>query len=168
MTQTDSKPWFRQFWPWFLIAIPFSSVVMGVVMINLAINGEDSLVRKDWYKDGMAINQRLDKRLKATELGIKAALTLDTESGDLFLDTSNLDVRTETELTLQLIHPTLEKNDRTVQLYLAPNDRFYTKLDFNPKGLYYLLLSSSSDAWEIESSVNFDNPLSQQELIPNS
>jgi len=92
MTRTDSKPWYRQFWPWFLIAIPFSSVVMGVVMINLAISGKDSLVREDWYKDGMAINQRLDKQLKAKELGIKAELTLDKSSGDLFLDTSNLDI----------------------------------------------------------------------------
>ena len=66
MTQIESKPWYRQFWPWFLIAIPSSSVVMGVVMINLAMSGNDSLVRKDWYKDGMAINQRMEKRLDVT------------------------------------------------------------------------------------------------------
>lgn len=168
MTQTDTKPWHRQFWPWFLIAIPFSSVVMGVVMINLAMSGNDSLVRKDWYKDGMAINQRMDKRLKAEELGIKIALTLDDQTGDLFLDTHNIDIRTETELTLQLIHPTLEKNDRTLQLYLAPNDRYYAKLDFEPKGMYYLLLTTPSQTWEIESSVNFNNAIKQQELVPNS
>ncbi len=168
MTQIESKPWYRQFWPWFLIAIPSSSVVMGVVMINLAMSGNDSLVRKDWYKDGMAINQRMEKRLKAKQMGIKAALTLDQQTGDLFVDADNIDVRTETELTLQLIHPTLEKNDRTLQLYLAPNDRYYAKLDFEPKGMYYLLLTTASETWEIESSVNFSNPLKRQELVPSS
>ncbi|HAU16217.1 MAG: hypothetical protein CMK83_09250 [Pseudomonadales bacterium] len=168
MTQTDSKPWHRQFWPWFLIAIPASSVVMGVVMINLAISGRDSLVREDWYKDGMAINQRLDKQLKARELGIKAQLTLDKHSGDLFLDTENLDISQENELSLQLIHPTLEAKDRTLKLYLAPNNRFYSKLDFTPEGLYYIVLTTPSRLWEIESSINFNNEVSGQALTPNS
>lgn len=168
MTRTDSKPWYRQFWPWFLIAIPFSSVVMGVVMINLAISGKDSLVREDWYKDGMAINQRLDKQLKAKELGIKAELTLDKSSGDLFLDTSNLDIGRDNELSLHLIHPTLEHKDRSLRLYLAPDNRFYAKLDFQPKGVYYILLTTPSQQWEIESSINFDNKVSAQELAPSS
>ncbi len=168
MQQTDSKPWFRQFWPWFLIAIPLSSVVMGIVMIKLAMGGKDSLVRQEWYKDGLAINQRVDKQLKAQELGIQASLTLDKVSGDLFLDTSNLDTHQENQLALSLIHPTLENKDRTLQLYLAPDNRFYTKLDFQPRGFYYLLITPASDQWEIESSVNFDNEISGQELTPSS
>lgn len=168
MTQTDSKPWYRQFWPWFLIAIPFSSMVMGVVMLNLAMSGKDSLVRKEWYKDGMAINQRLDKQKKAEEMGIKASITLNSENGDLFVDTRNIDIRGESELTLQLIHPTLEANDRTLQLYLAPNDRFYSKLDFAPKGMYYVLLTGPSQTWEIESRVNFSDTVNAQDLTPDS
>lgn len=168
MTQTDSKPWFRQFWPWFLIAIPSSSVVMGVIMINLAMNGKDSLVRQDWYKDGMAINQRMDKQMKAQQLGIQASLTLDKTSGDLYLATQNLDLRQDNQLALSLIHPTLEGKDRQLQLYLAPDNRFYTKLDFRPQGFYYLLITPSSGEWEIESSINFDNEISGKYLTPNS
>lgn len=168
MNNTDTKPWYRQFWPWFLIAIPFSSVVMGVIMINLAMSGKDSLVRQDWYKDGMAINQRMDKQNKAQELGIQATLTLDKESGDLFLETHNLDLRKDNQLALNLIHPTLEGKDRALTLYLAPDNRFYAKLDFQPQGYYYLLLTPTSGEWEIESSVNFDNDISGKDLTPNS
>lgn len=168
MTQTDSKPWYRQFWPWFLIAIPGSSVVMGVIMINLAMSGKDSLVRQDWYKDGMAINQRMDKQNRARELGIQANLTLDKHSGDLFLETRNLDIQLDNQLALNLIHPTLEGKDRKLQLYLTPDNRFYAKLDFQPQGFYYLLLSPPSGEWEIESSVNFDNDISGKALTPNS
>ncbi|MDY6918801.1 MAG: FixH family protein [Pseudomonadota bacterium] len=168
MTHTDSKPWFRQFWPWFLIAIPLSSVIMGVVMINLAVGGKDSLVRKDWYKDGLAINQRLDKQQKARDLGIQASLTLDSDSRELFVDTRNLDTRQASELTLHFFHPTLEQKDHVVQLYKAPGDRFYTRLDFQPQGLYYLLLTAPGQDWEIESRINFSNPIRQQALTPHS
>ena len=168
MTRTDSKPWYQQFWPWFIIAIPASSVVMGVIMINLAMNGKDSLVRKDWYKDGMAINERQDKQLKAKELGIQARLTVDRTPGDLFIDTQTLNIQQNNTLTLELVHPTLEANDRAFTLHLAPNSRFYAKLDFEPQGLYYLLLTNPTQQWEIESRVNFDNELQSQDLTPNS
>lgn len=168
MTQTVSKPWYRQFWPWFLIAIPLSSVIMGVVMITLAVNGKDSLVRDDWYKDGMAINQRLDKRNLARQLGIKASITLNNSSGDLYLAAENIDPVKEPQLTLQLIHPTLQHRDRTLALYPSPDDKYYSKLDFKPEGLYYLILTTPSGEWEIESSINFSNVINGTELIPNS
>lgn len=34
---------------------------MGIIMIILVLDGEDSLVCEDWYKDGMVINKCLDK-----------------------------------------------------------------------------------------------------------
>ena len=34
---TDTKPWYKQFWPWFLIALPGSVVVASMFTINLAV-----------------------------------------------------------------------------------------------------------------------------------
>ena len=33
----DDAPWYRQFWPWFLIAIPAAAVVAGIVTIIIAV-----------------------------------------------------------------------------------------------------------------------------------
>ena len=49
---TDSEPgqnlpWFRQFWPWFIIALPTSAVIASFVSLWLAISNPDYLVVTD-------------------------------------------------------------------------------------------------------------------------
>ena len=54
----DSQPWYRQFWPWFLIALPATVVVAGLTTWWIAAHKADSLVVDDYYKEGLAINRR--------------------------------------------------------------------------------------------------------------
>jgi hypothetical protein len=42
--RTDSKPWYRQFWPWFLIALPASSVAFGFATLFIAVRHADTVV----------------------------------------------------------------------------------------------------------------------------
>lgn len=49
---TDSEPgqnlpWFRQFWPWFIIALPTSAVIASFVSLWLAVSNPDYLVVTD-------------------------------------------------------------------------------------------------------------------------
>ena len=37
-------PWYRQFWPWFIIALPAAAVIAGFVTLWLAISRPDYLV----------------------------------------------------------------------------------------------------------------------------
>lgn len=52
-------PWYKQFWPWFIIALPASAVVAGFYTLWLAINTPDYLVVDDEEY------QRLNSSLKA-------------------------------------------------------------------------------------------------------
>ncbi len=156
---TQALPWYKQFWPWFLVAIPFSSVIMGVVMIWLAVSGKDSLVKEDWYKDGMAINQELDKQNKAQQLGIHAFLTVDKNRNALFVELNNIDIRKVPELLIEFSHPTLEDKDFTLNLYLTPEQKYYSVLPRPVEGFYYATLAASGFDWEILSGVNFSNQL---------
>lgn len=162
--RTDSKPWYKQFWPWFIIAIPASSVAAGMVMLHLAIDGADTLVRDDWYKDGMAINQRLDKQNRAREAGLKAFFSFDQEENIVKLRIDNLDAQQVPSLSLDLVHPTLAQRDIKVQLYRAPDNTYFAKLPRTPAGLYYAQIRSVEDAWEIDARINFGNVLSDAEL----
>lgn len=162
--KTDKLPWYKQFWPWFLIAIPATSVVTGIVLITLAVNGRDTLVRDDWYKDGMAINQRLEKRDKAKNAGIKAYFSFNTDDNIVTLRLDNLNPAQDSGLQLELIHPTLEQRDIHAPLFKTPDNRYFAKLTAAPSGFYYALLSSSQGQWEIEGQINFANTLNEFEL----
>ena len=52
-------PWYRQFWPWFIIALPTAAVVAGFFTLWLAISNPDYLVvDEEEYR-------RLNSNLKA-------------------------------------------------------------------------------------------------------
>ena len=44
MNQSASLPWYKQFWPWFLIALPASAVIASLYTVSLAVRTTDSLV----------------------------------------------------------------------------------------------------------------------------
>ena len=46
-SSAQDKPWYRQFWPWFIIALPASAVVAGLLTLWIAISNPDYLVIDD-------------------------------------------------------------------------------------------------------------------------
>tara|TARA_R110001592_G_scaffold59200_1_gene179570 strand:+ start:14934 stop:15134 length:201 start_codon:yes stop_codon:yes gene_type:complete len=47
---TDSKPWFKQFWPWFLISLPGAVVIASIFTIGLAIENAPVITQKNLGK----------------------------------------------------------------------------------------------------------------------
>jgi hypothetical protein len=41
------RPWYRQFWPWFLIAIPAWGVASSIITTSVALYGADEVVSRD-------------------------------------------------------------------------------------------------------------------------
>ena len=52
MDMRDTKPWYRQLWPWLLIIPPAAAVIGGGFTLYLAITRPDTLVRQDCVRDG--------------------------------------------------------------------------------------------------------------------
>ncbi len=76
---TQTLPWYRYGWPWFLISIPMVSVCLGSVMLYLAFNANNSLVVDDYYKEGKAYNLRIERDRLASLLGLEAVITQSSE-----------------------------------------------------------------------------------------
>jgi hypothetical protein len=65
------KPWYKQGYPWMLIAIPASAIVAGIATLIIAIVSYDGLVVDDYYRRGLEINRRLEREQRAVEMGIE-------------------------------------------------------------------------------------------------
>ena len=44
---THTRPWYRQLWPWLLIAIPFAGVVTASITATYAVMHPDAEVRDE-------------------------------------------------------------------------------------------------------------------------
>lgn len=73
----DTLPWYRQPWPWFLIALPAAAVVGSVATAVLAVRTNDEVVATDYYRRGLAINEEISKRERAVQLGLTLELSAD-------------------------------------------------------------------------------------------
>ena len=114
LPREDQEPWYRQFWPWFLILLPASVVVAAFATLIIANRGADDLVVDEYYKNGLAINRQLEKKQRAQALGISAQVIVEGRSVAVLTDGG---VTTAT-LALRLSHP-LEA-DRDFSVALAP------------------------------------------------
>lgn len=151
----DSEPWYRQFWPWFLIALPASVVVAGLTTVYIAFKGADDLVSDNYYRDGLAINQRLEQDQKALKMGLAADIRLDTESGELFVVIKGAEINAS-QLFLQLLHPTDENRDRDYVLSLMAPNRYRVDLEVSLNHRYYLrLLPEPGQEWRLNGEINF-------------
>jgi hypothetical protein len=112
LPSTDTKPWYRQLWPWFLISLPASVVVAGLTTAYIANKHADDLVADEYYKDGLAINRQLEKKQRALDQGISAQLYF---NGDTITVKTTEGVQ-EPTLRLLMSHPLEADRDFTVIL----------------------------------------------------
>lgn len=69
-------PWYRQRWPWIVMAPPAVAVVAGAATWWIAASGADGLVAEDYYRQGLAVNRDLAREARARALGLRAEVAL--------------------------------------------------------------------------------------------
>ncbi len=153
--QTDNDtatPWHRQFWPWFLIALPGSVVIACIVTAVLALRHDDSRVVDNYYKEGLAINQQLGADRTAQQLGLQAQLRFDAD-GSVALRLGD-ELTPPAQLQLQLIHPLDSDRDLTLRLEHLGGNEYAGQLAAVPDGRWHLHLGDPADnRWRLRDNV---------------
>lgn len=134
----DTSPWYRQFWPWCLIALPATAVVIGLLLLFIAIQAQDGLVDDDYYQSGLRVNQDLARDRRAAELGVGARLDLDLARHQVSIVLDGRETDPLPALQLSLVHPTRAHHDISAVLSRGPDRRFTGSIAELPSGRWHV------------------------------
>lgn len=112
----QARPWYREPWPWILMAGPAAVVVAGFYTLALAIKSDDGLVADDYYRRGLAINKTLGRSERARQLALGATVSISGNHVRVVLRGHAVPPRA---LRLAFIHPTRAGHDQTLTLPAA-------------------------------------------------
>lgn len=155
-------PWYKQFWPWALIAVPLISIALSLNMLRLALDTTDSLVIDDYYKEGKSINTNLALYKQAVSFGIQVRLELDGTQLTLTPLTPFPDP--SIALTIDFFHPTLQQKDVALKLLADGKGVYRAELPSVMQGKWRISLHPLNERWKLKEVV-FLNPNSRIDLI---
>lgn len=142
------KPWYKQFYPWMLIAIPFLTVIGCIVTITIAVTSPNALVKENYYKDGLAINQDKRRLKQAQLLNLDGLLRGGDQRVTMTLQ-GDLEIWPDT-LELQFAHATRAEMDRQVTLHVVGPGLYENDWTQLPDGHWYFHLLPESKEWELQ------------------
>lgn len=148
------KPWYRYGWVWFLIGIPATSVIVGSIYIYISVTMADSLVADDYYREGRAINQRLEKDEAAVTKGIRVAGSI------VSLNESQMRIRVEFTapsaeprpefLRIRMSHPTIDHLDVTGTLMPVGRQHYETAVPAIAPGRWHVQIEDGQSTWRVK------------------
>ncbi len=158
----DTQPWYKQWMVWMVIAPPLTAVIAGIITINIAIESDDGLVVDDYYKEGLGINQSLQRDQLARDLNLKATV---------FIDNLSLKLRFEKPikdqvLMLHFIHPTQSQRDIEVAVQRFTEDAYQAALPKMLNGNWNVLLEPEDKSWRISGRID-TSAANSVSLMPN-
>jgi uncharacterized protein len=155
-TQQQSEPWYRQFWPWFLIALPGSVVVASFVTLWLAISSPNPMVVDDYARIARSTEKRMERDLAAAALGVRAEVRIVAGAELVEVRLSPESVAPES-LELRLSHPLVEELDQVLKLTRVPEG--WSARLAPPAGRWYLQLYPGDRAWRLSGELQGEHRL---------
>ena len=147
------SPWYRQFWPWFLIALPGSVVIAGLATLYIAHRHADDLVVDAYYRDGLAINVQLEKRTAAAQLGLAASVQILDRRIQVRLRGLDEAVAYLPELQLQLSHPLEADRDFPLTLQRVAAGLFDATMPAPVAPNWHWILADPQGNWRLDGSL---------------
>ncbi|MGF1548013.1 MAG: FixH family protein [Thiotrichales bacterium] len=157
-TSTDSKPWYRQFWPWFVIFFPATAVVAGIATLVIAIETYDGLVEDDYYKRGLEINESLERDRNAAERGLTGFVQINPESG--LVELLLYGQTGEQNPVLKFLHATRANQDREIALKLVGDKRWHGNAETLSPGKLYVRVESAPENWRFGGEFKYPDEMS--------
>ncbi|MBX9963787.1 MAG: FixH family protein [Burkholderiales bacterium] len=150
MTKSPASPmpWYREPWPWLLMAGPAAAIVGGIATAWIAVVHQDGLVADDYYKEGLGINRTIARYEAAARLGMAARVQFsdDGQAVRVFLSGR---AETPQRLRLKLAHVTRADLDRSLVLDRTKGGWYEGRIGVLEAGRRTLLLEDEDRGWRL-------------------
>jgi hypothetical protein len=97
------------------MGLPAIVVVAGIVTLVIAVKSDDGVVSDDYYKQGLAVNQVIDRDIAAQKMGLQANLMRNGTAIRVIVSAKPEVVLPEV-IRLRLAHPTRSGMDQEIDL----------------------------------------------------
>lgn len=162
MTATLPLPWYRHFWPWFVLGLLGTSVVGSLTTVYIAVSGRDPEVRDGWRQDAKAVVRDDHRQRMASDLGLGADVSVTADTLRIRLDARPglaPDV-----VSVQLIHPTIARRDIELEALPDESGEFVARRPADLGGRYTLSLrgvtppvaGSDGAPWQMDAHVDLE------------
>jgi hypothetical protein len=145
----DNRPWYREPWPWILLSGPLIVVIAGIATAIIAMNVHPvAMVEDDYYKQGLAINQRLHRDKAASDLLLSAQVMLSGREVRVFLNAADR-TKLPAGLRLHFNHRTREGQDQVVTLEMSGQGFYSGALTTEVRGRWHVYLEDQDETWRL-------------------
>lgn len=164
MQATDSTPWYKQFWPWFILAILGWGVVSATTTLIVAVRNPPQMMTGDYAKLGKALVDTHVRADRAEALGLTAQLGL--VERDLRLDLRAADSAALGDTVMLLAqHPTDASQDLQIVLARQADGGYRGQVEALPsRGR--MIVSDLEQSWWISSSYRVEDGALDIRLVP--
>jgi len=133
------------------MAGPAVVVMAGIVTAWIAIATHDGLVADDYYKQGLAVNQKLARNDAAASLQFEARLRITSEQAEVRL-VSRAGAELPPRLRLTLAHPTRKGEDQA--LLLSGEKGVYAgRVGALGSGRWHVIVEDEAATWRLAGSL---------------
>lgn len=146
---SSNQPWYKDRWPWILMAGPAAVVVAGIVTVWLAVVSNDGLVTDDYYKQGLAVNQRLQRDHQAASLGLHGDIMRAGLNVRLLL-AADSKARLPEKIVMKLAHPTRAGQDQQVEMDAEGQGFYAGKLSAGVVGRWLVSIEDPAGQWRLQ------------------
>ncbi len=147
LAQSVERPWYREPWPWILMAAPAAAVVAGFATLWIAVSTSDGLVAEDYYRQGLAINRVLERESAAARLGIVARA--EPGAGRLVVRLEGR-IAPPAALTAWLAHATRAGHDMRLRLAREAGGDYAAALPRSlPAGRWHVSIEDPGRDWRV-------------------
>ncbi|MCX7897745.1 MAG: FixH family protein [Rhodocyclaceae bacterium] len=147
-----ARPWYREPWPWLLMAGPLVVVIAGFVTLYLAVHTSDGLVTENYYQEGLRAGETVARSERAAALGLTARMHISGERARVVLSARAEGFTPPQALRLTLSHPTRAGLDRE-SLLLRTGETYQGRFELPASGHWLILIEDEARQWRLLASV---------------